>query len=60
MSSKILLGASLVAQSLGSHVCFSGPGFSGLDPRCGPIHRLSGHAVAGVPTYKVEEDGPGC
>ena len=32
-------------------------GFVSSDPGCGSMHPLSSHAVAGVPTYKVEEDG---
>ena len=26
-------------------LCFGGPGFWGLDPRCGPTHCSSSHAV---------------
>ena len=35
------------------------PGFTGLDPGRGPMHRLSSYAVAGVSHIKVEEDGHG-
>ena len=31
---------------------FGGPGFAGSDPRRGPTHHLSSHAVAGVPHIK--------
>ena len=36
----------------------SARGSAGSDPECGPTHRLSSHAVAGVP--HIEEDGQRC
>ena len=36
---------------------FGGPRFTGLDPRGGPTHRLSNHAVAGVPHIKERKMG---
>ena len=38
-----------MVQRLGSHV--------GSDPRCGPMHCLSSHAVAGVPHVKERKTG---
>ena len=46
------LRSSPVAQQLSFTFPFSGLGFAGLDPGCGLTHRLSSHAVAGIPHIK--------
>ena len=53
--------ASPVAKWLSSHVlllwrrlCFSGPGFAGLDPGCRPTHCSSSDAVAASHTAELE------
>ena len=40
-------------------LCFGGPGFAGLDPRCGPTtaHQAM---LRQHPTYKIEEDWQRC
>ena len=38
-------------------LCFGGPGFTSSDPRCGPMHCFSSHAVAGVPHIKQRKMG---
>ena len=43
---NIRSGAGLVVQRLSSHTLFGGPGFTGLDPRPGPMHHSSSHVVA--------------
>ena len=32
-------------------------GFAGSDPRCGPAHHLSSHAVVGIPYTKEKKMG---
>ena len=54
-------GAGLVAQQLCSHVPLpGGPGFAGLDARCGHGTTWQKPCCGRHPTYKVEEDGYRC
>ena len=46
------IGAGPVAQQLSLRAPLGGLGFTGSDPGRGPWHRLSRHAVAGVPRIK--------
>ena len=50
-------GADPGAQQSNSHILLPGPGFAGTGPGCGPMYRLSGHAVAGVPHIKWRKMG---
>ena len=46
------------AQRHSSSVCvlhFSGPGFTSSDPRQGPVHCLSSHAVTGIPHIRYRK-----
>ena len=46
-----------MAQQLSPYVSSGGQGFASSDPRQKPMHRLSGHAVAGVLHIKWRKMG---